>query len=67
MLQSTTPEFYRETMKSLEASCDACYNRIERIVGLDVPTKPDGAMYMMVRTHETPVALSGKVDCHPRI
>nr|QKX95019.1 tyrosine aminotransferase [Anthoceros agrestis] len=49
MLQNTTPEFYKQTMKTLEDGCDCCYRRIQGIVGLDVPTKPDGAMYMMAK------------------
>eukprot|EP00246_Nothoceros_aenigmaticus_P002133 TRINITY_DN1292_c0_g1_i1.p1 TRINITY_DN1292_c0_g1~~TRINITY_DN1292_c0_g1_i1.p1 ORF type:complete len:486 (-),score=62.28 TRINITY_DN1292_c0_g1_i1:93-1550(-) len=49
MLQNTTREFYKQTMLSLEDGCECCYQRINKIVGLDVPTKPDGAMYMMVK------------------
>lgn len=48
MLLSTPSSFFEDTAKSLKAGAELCYNRVQSIKGLDCPTKPQGAMYIMV-------------------
>ena len=48
MLLNTPSSFFEDTAKSLKAGAELCYNRVQSIKGLDCPTKPQGAMYIMV-------------------
>jgi aspartate/methionine/tyrosine aminotransferase len=48
LLLHTPSEFYDDTLKSLKAGAELCYRRVQCITGLDCPTFPQGAMYIMV-------------------
>ncbi|CAK9225104.1 unnamed protein product [Sphagnum troendelagicum] len=49
LLLHTPSEFYDDTLKSLKAGAELCYRRVQCITGLDCPTFPQGAMYIMVK------------------
>lgn len=49
MLLNTPSSFFEDTIKSLKAGAELCYERANRIKGLHCPTKPQGAMYIMVK------------------
>jgi tyrosine aminotransferase len=49
LLLHTPSEFYDDTLKSLKAGAELCYRRVQCIKGLDCPTFPQGAMYIMVK------------------
>lgn len=49
MLLNTPSSFFEETIMSLKAGAELCFERVQRIKGLHCPTKPQGAMYIMVR------------------
>lgn len=48
MLLNTPSSFFEETIMSLKAGAELCFERVQRIKGLHCPTKPQGAMYIMV-------------------
>lgn len=60
LLRSTPQSFYENSLKSLEAGADLCYQRVKKIPGLDCPNKPKGSMFMMVRLN--PEVLDGIDD-----
>lgn len=49
MLLNTPSSFFEGTIKSLKAGAELCYERVQCIKGLQCPTKPQGAMYIMVK------------------
>ncbi|KAG6553119.1 hypothetical protein Mapa_005457 [Marchantia paleacea] len=60
LLRNTPQSFYENSLTSLEAGADLCYQRIQKIPGLDCPNKPKGSMFMMVRLN--PGVLEGIGD-----
>jgi tyrosine aminotransferase len=53
MLLNTPSSFFEDTIKSLKAGSDLCFERVQSIPGLYCPTKPQGAMYIMVKIDPT--------------
>lgn len=49
MLLNTPSSFFEDTLNSLKAGAELCFERVQSIKGLYCPTKPQGAMYIMVR------------------
>ncbi|KAG0556230.1 hypothetical protein KC19_11G036800 [Ceratodon purpureus] len=49
MLLNTPSSFFENTINSLKAGAEFCFERVQHIKGLYCLTKPQGAMYIMVR------------------
>lgn len=62
ILESTPKEWYNRVLKDLEESAKCCVRRTRAIPGLDVPTEPQGSMYVMVRINPEIFPSFGKDD-----
>eukprot|EP00250_Pteridium_aquilinum_P004232 c14458_g1_i1 orf=361-1668(-) len=49
ILQNTPSEFFEKSLLLLQEGANLCCKRIQRIAGLDCPSEPQGAMFIMVR------------------
>mmetsp|Transcript_92989 Transcript_92989/g.259936 ORF Transcript_92989/g.259936 Transcript_92989/m.259936 type:complete len:466 (+) Transcript_92989:118-1515(+) len=52
ILKTTSASWYAGVLRALKESADCCVRRCSSIVGLEVASEPQGAMYFMVRLQE---------------
>lgn len=50
ILENTGEDFFAKTIDLLRVTADICYDRIKEIPCLTCPNKPDGSMFVMVKT-----------------
>ncbi|KAH7366527.1 hypothetical protein KP509_18G082700 [Ceratopteris richardii] len=53
ILKNTPDAFYENSNALLEEAAKLCCSRIQRIPGLDCPSKPQGSMFIMVKLNMT--------------
>ena len=50
IIEKTTDDFYSKIISILRETADTCFDRIKDIPCMTCPQKPEGSMFVMVRT-----------------